>query len=197
MIEISQPQASRTTLKSSIYPLVKGLIFLLILLLAISIFEGSGSNFILEACLTVLGFGAGIYILIFLFIMFKSVIKSNNKHIINGDCISGDGECYFNVTIDEQKHKETYIGSFENGMRNGKGLYSFTNGDSYDGNWKEDMMTGTGVYNWNVGYDITIKSPKLYEGEFKNNEIHGRGKLTFASGKVQGGIWDYGVFKED
>ena len=27
---------------------------------------------------------------------------------------------YFNVTIDDQKHKETYIGSFENGMRNGK-----------------------------------------------------------------------------
>lgn len=38
--------------------------------------------------------------------------------------------------------KETYEGNFEKNKRNGKGIYSFINGDVYNGNFKEDNFNG-------------------------------------------------------
>ena len=107
-------------------------------------------------------------------------------------------------TTDDEKHKETYSGNFENGLRNGTGKYDFLNNDSYEGEWKDDMMNGKGKYIWDKAEwrsdQVTNKKKAFYhqyEGEFMNNERHGKGSLVYADGEVQEGIWDYGFLKKE
>jgi hypothetical protein len=42
-------------------------------------------------------------------------------------------------------------------------------------------MDGEGLLRWPSG--------SSYSGAFKDGKRHGRGKLTFANGKVQAGLW--------
>lgn len=45
-------------------------------------------------------------------------------------------------------------------------------------------MNGTGVFEWNDN--------KRYEGEFKNNKMHGRGVMFYPNGQSAKGIWEFG-----
>ena len=55
----------------------------------------------------------------------------------------------------------------ENGKKEGKGVYTTTNGMRYDGNWSNDQYNGKGIFIWNDG--------ARYDGEFKSNKFHGNG----------------------
>lgn len=39
-----------------------------------------------------------------------------------------------------------YEGQFENGTKNGRGRFTFPNGEIYEGEWKDDQENGIGTY---------------------------------------------------
>lgn len=61
----------------------------------------------------------------------------------------------------------------------GKDVYKFANGDTYDGEWHENSMHGQGVYTY-------AKTGNTYEGQWANNRKHGKGVLT---NKQTGGVY--------
>jgi len=52
------------------------------------------------------------------------------------------------IGLEEDKvpTKEDYKGSMRNGMRNGRGVCLYPNGDKYDGEWKDDLKDGRGKF---------------------------------------------------
>ena len=71
----------------------------------------------------------------------------------------------------------TYIGEFNQDLKEGRGRFEYKNGDIYAGEWKNDQMEGKGVYTFNNG--------NIYEGEFKNNKQNGKGILLYSEGKCK------------
>jgi len=55
-----------------------------------------------------------------------------------------------------------YSGEIENGLPNGQGTLTESNGEKYEGEWKDGLMHGQGTYNWLYG--------KKYVGEWKDGE---------------------------
>lgn len=60
----------------------------------------------------------------------------------------------------------TYYGTYEGGVRSGKGIFIFKDGSFYEGTWEDDNM-------WGYGRLITQNS--YYEGEIANGAAHGQG----------------------
>jgi len=82
------------------------------------------------------------------------------------------------------KNSNSYVGSIESFVRNGFGKY--VNKElkkNYVGEWKNGKFNGYGI----LKYDQDGKS--YYEGEFLNNNKHGKGKMVYASGNVYTGDW--------
>merc|ERR1719409_369782 len=67
------------------------------------------------------------------------------------------------------------------GVRHGRGVFTFKNGDKYDGQYVNGHREGKGTFIWHKGGGDSVAR---YEGEFKNNEMHGRGTLTYPDGSV-------------
>ena len=63
-----------------------------------------------------------------------------------------------------------YIGEWKNGLKHGKGILYYENGNKlYDGNFIEDKFEGEGIYY----YD----NSDYYVNEFKYHKFGGKGKL--------------------
>ena len=59
----------------------------------------------------------------------------------------------------EEEFKDgVYYGDYVNGLRTGKGIYKFKNGDVYEGGFKTGLPTGKGIFKWKDG--------DVYEGDF-------------------------------
>ena len=56
-----------------------------------------------------------------------------------------------------------YNGEWENGLADGKGVMTFSNGGIYDGQWKNDKYEGNGKL-------YSIRGHLIYEGSFKNGQ---------------------------
>jgi hypothetical protein len=72
----------------------------------------------------------------------------------------------------------TYIGEFNQELKEGRGRFEYKNGDIYDGEWKNDQREGKGVY--------TFQNGNIYEGDFKNDKQNGKGVFVYSQGKVSG-----------
>ena len=59
----------------------------------------------------------------------------------------------------------TYIGQWQNDMRNGLGRYFYSNGDIYEGEWKDNKRHGRGLMIYNDG--------GMEEGLWENGEFIG------------------------
>ena len=57
-------------------------------------------------------------------------------------------------------------------MKDGKGIYYYSNGDIYDGYFKMDKIDGNGTYTW--------ANKISYKGLFKNNLVAKKGCLTYS-----------------
>jgi hypothetical protein len=66
---------------------------------------------------------------------------------------------------------ETFVGRWENGDLNGKGVYEDKKGNKYNGYWKDHLKHGR-------GYE-TMKNKGEYKGYFINGYKHGKGELNF------------------
>jgi hypothetical protein len=67
-----------------------------------------------------------------------------------------------------------YQGEFKDGLKHGKGVYSWEGGDRYEGEFVDDRMSGRGKWRFANG--------DLYDGEVKAGAISGRGTYTSKSG---------------
>lgn len=77
-----------------------------------------------------------------------------------------------------------YVGRFEKGKCNGKGVHTLANGNVYKGNFRNGKYHGYGVYK--------LKNGDIYEGMFANHNYHGEGLLTDSKGKRTLGVWKEG-----
>ena len=68
-----------------------------------------------------------------------------------------------------------YVGHFENGKRNGHGIYTYADGSTYDGNWVKGKKQGQGK--------MTYQSGDVYDGDWLDDEQHGRGIFEFSDEK--------------
>lgn len=73
-----------------------------------------------------------------------------------------------------------YIGQFGE-CKQGKGMYSFPNGDVYMGVWREDKFHGEGLYSYGNG--------DRFQGKFQEGRKNGRGAYHYTSGAVYDGEW--------
>jgi hypothetical protein len=109
---------------------------------------------------------------------------TNNNHSTNQNSV---------IIIKEIKYNDgaIYKGQTVNGVRQGKGLLIFANGDKYDGDWKDDKRTGKGTYIWVDG--------RNYVGDWFDGKRHGNGKMRYGSGKmaIQGDCEYEGEWKND
>lgn len=51
------------------------------------------------------------------------------------------------------------------GVKDGSGVYYWTDGSRYDGGWLADEMSGNGVFKWADG--------RTFIGDFKKGVMHG------------------------
>jgi DNA polymerase III epsilon subunit-like protein len=105
-----------------------------------------------------------------------------------------------------------FEGHFQNGLRHGRGIHMFANGDRYDGDWIEDIRNGHGVYTWPNGNQykggwvngrmagqgsLTWLNEGCHEGMFANGLRHGKGIYKAANGEVYSGIWLAGELDQE
>ena len=80
-----------------------------------------------------------------------------------------------------KKGNSGYQGEMVNGVREGKGTYSFPNGDKYEGYWKNNKMEGKGVY--------YFKDGDKYDGDWVGGKKEGQGIYYFSNGTKYEGNW--------
>ncbi len=114
----------------------------------------------------------------FAFFLLTSALLSAQGKCLKGDCATGYGEyLYPNGT--------RYVGNFERGKPNGKGIMYFANGNKYLGDWVDETRQGKGRLIFVEGH--------TYTGEFQNNRFHGQGTMEYANGDVYEGQWKKGL----
>ena len=74
-----------------------------------------------------------------------------------------------------------YVGDFVNGLYEGQGEYTYSDGEGYVGAFLEGKFHGQGVYSYANG--------DKYVGEFKLGKKSGRGVYTRADGSVERGVF--------
>lgn len=75
---------------------------------------------------------------------------------------------------------DVYEGEMLDGLRHGKGKYTWANGDFYEGEWAKGWRSGFGIYK---SYskneaDGSAFASYVYEGDWKNSKKHGHGVAT-------------------
>ena len=81
-------------------------------------------------------------------------------------------------------HAECNKGS----CQNGKGTYTWDNGDTYEGDWVDGDRTGKGK--------STFANGDTYEGDWVDGYRAGKGKSTWANGDIEEGYYLDGVLVE-
>lgn len=95
------------------------------------------------------------------------------------------------------RNGEEYSGQTLNGLRHGKGTYTWRNGNKYEGQWLQDKRHGYGtlyykngdkyIGNWTNDMKdgrgvMTTKNGDQYAGEWKENKITGKGTFIMSNG---------------
>ena len=111
---------------------------------------------------------------------YKAVAEWKN-HKLNG---------YANITFAENDERLYYKGNLKDGLFHGKGEMKWKNEDEYDGNWVDDRFEGYGEYWW-------ADTETLYAGEWKNNNMHGKGQMEEDERKWVGEWIDDEKYKGD
>jgi len=89
------------------------------------------------------------------------------------------------IESEDDKNYSKYEGEIKNGLPNGQGTYTFTNGGKYDGEWKNGEPNGQGI--------TTFPDGGNYIGEYKNEKRNGQGTHTWSDGRKYVGDYKDGV----
>lgn len=127
------------------------------------------------------------------------------------DCFHGRGVYFYN-------QGNSYIGEFADGLPHGEGLQSWKDGSAYAGHFVAGIRTGSGIMelprsqegkvmgiymgDWKDNrmhgkghWELHDKNhePRIYVGEFVNDQFHGQGRLVEPSGEVYEGTFVRGT----
>lgn len=117
-----------------------------------------------------------LFLLLFLIITINCVLAQNADCKVLSDSLKGTyaGECNNGKANGNGKAVgiHTYDGDFKNGLPDGKGKYTWANGDFYYGGWKKGLKDGKGeIHRTSNGIKTLItgywKKDK-YKGEFED-----------------------------
>lgn len=97
-----------------------------------------------------------------------------------GPCVNGlaEGAGY-------AKGRAEYQGEFHAGMKHGRGVKSWPNGDRYEGEFVADRKEGHGVYSYGRGPWLGER----YEGAWVADRREGQGAYRWPTGDVYSGPW--------
>ena len=137
---------------------------------------------------------------------FGTFIKSDatvQEGIFRYGALDGPGKTYVN-------NGDTFIGNYEKGMLNNKGVFVDFAGDVYEGEFKDNIMEGIGQETFIDGsafrgeYKNNKKNGQgkfvwgdssFYQGDLKDNHFHGQGVYEWASGLKYNGQWEKGLME--
>lgn len=74
------------------------------------------------------------------------------------------------------KYESTYEGEYKNGIREGKGTFTHSDGSIKKGVFINGQLTGYGT--------MELENGDSYEGNFINYRCHGKGKVTWGNGSI-------------
>lgn len=74
-----------------------------------------------------------------------------------------------------------YTGNWKNDLKDGLGVFSYSDGSRYEGNWKTGLRHGQGTLYYPNGNE--------YVGEWQDGWQNGYGRLTYANEDVYEGDW--------
>ncbi len=98
-----------------------------------------------------------------------------------GDLVDGKKEGTGLLSLEDG---ESYSGEFKNDLPHGKGIYFWPNGEVYDGDFENGKKNGMGVM-------FNMRQEWKYEGHFKDGKHHGTGikhsGVTFYIGGFENG----------
>ena len=77
------------------------------------------------------------------------------------DKLSGLGEMTYHTT------GHHYKGMWANNMKDGRGLFKYSDGNIYDGEFKDDVMHGWGKFTWVPGSILE----ESYAGEWERGRV--------------------------
>jgi hypothetical protein len=97
-----------------------------------------------------------------------------------GPCVNGLAE-----GVGEARGIARYEGGFRAGMKHGRGVKVWPNGDRYEGEFVDGRREGQGVYSWGRGR----WAGERYEGAYVNDRRHGFGVYRWPGGDVYAGPW--------
>lgn len=83
--------------------------------------------------------------------------------------------------IYKDNNGESYDGYWIENKKEGKGTFTYANGEKYVGEWKKDLQDGYGIYTWPNG--------DKYDGGWLNNSKSGKGTFTYKNGDKFVGEW--------
>ena len=102
----------------------------------------------------------------------KGIEKNKNYTYLGSfkdDLRHGKGKIIFN------EGEEYYEGEFTNGKMTGYGFYKWSNNNTYKGQFLDGNLHGKGIFKWNDGNE--------YEGDYVNNIKEGQGEYRCKNGK--------------
>ena len=83
-----------------------------------------------------------------------------------------------------------YVGEFRNGLPEGYGTFTYSDGAVYVGSFKEGKEHGNGIFTcWTHG--------SQYTGQFQNGKKHGNGIYKYPDGVIYDGEWREGIREGD
>mgnify|MGYP001239469406 CR=1 FL=1 len=95
--------------------------------------------------------------------------------------------------LTDEKLDEIYEGDFIDDKKHGYGISIFSNFSKYEGEFKKGKQNGKGKYTILKDFKGFEKGT-IYEGNFKNDHLHGYCKITYPDGQVSDGTWNKGKF---
>lgn len=93
---------------------------------------------------------------------------SSKPMVISGNYKDG----YHRIKFDNG----VYEGNIKDNKRNGKGQYTWSDGNSYDGDWVDDRKEGKGRFKWDNG--------DVYQGDYLDDRREGFGIKKYANGDI-------------
>lgn len=125
--------------------------------------------------------------IIFISLLFSIFVTSKNfAFSLNLNCVGKDFSKWDGCRGAVAKSDSTYVGHFNNGLMNGFGTFTYSDGATYVGEFKNDKEHGEGTFIcWNHG--------SKYIGEFVNGKKQGYGTYFFPDGVKYEGMWFDGL----
>lgn len=117
----------------------------------------------------------------------KKISKDISKNLDNKNFIKKNGKGTYTYA-----NGDKYIGEFKDNFKHGNGTYIHSNGNKYEGEYKYEKKHGQGIFTWKDG--------SKFSGQWKNNNKHGKGIYTYYDISLkryvkQKGVWKDGIFQ--